>query len=131
MFKKNKKKYYAWILQKQQGTYHRIGRKRINATTQMFKYKGLPFKINIQFNTFARGLKTFYFFDFNTKKQISIVDNKIPSVDADVYDMVFLKRIVKDLSSNLNNNSWKINLMTLFIGIALGGAFGFIIAGYV
>lgn len=131
MFKKYKKKYYAWIFLKEQGTYNRIGKKRVKTTTKEFKFKGQPFKINLELNTFGRGLKQFFCFDFMSKKQLLIGNKNAPNVDSDVYDMLFVKRIVKDLSSNLNNNAWKINLITLFLGIALGGAFGFIIAGYV
>ena len=131
MFRKNKKKYYAWILQKKRGSYERIGKKRVRDTTKVFKFRGKPFSINIELNTYTRGLKEFFFFDYNTKKQILIDKYIAPTTDADIYDMVHGIKIVKQLSSNLGSNAWKMNLITLCVGIALGGGFGFIIAGYV
>lgn len=131
MFKKHKKKYYAWILKKEHNGYNRIGKKRVKATTEIFNYKKIPFKINTQLYTYSRGLKNFYMFDLDTKSQMLIGKVKVQNVDSDVYDMVFLKRIVKHLSSNLDKNEWKINLMTLIIGAISGGAIGFIIAGYI
>lgn len=131
MFRKNKKKYYAWILQKEQGLHERIGKKRVRATTKQFKYKGKPFSINIELPSYSRGLKRFYFFDFNSKAQIVLGKHTANNTDADIYDMIHLKKVVSQLTANLGDNTWKINLMTLLIGVALGGGFGFIIAGYI
>jgi len=131
IFKRNKKKYYAWILQKKRGSYERIGKKRLKNTTKVFKYKGKPFSINIELDTFTRGLKSFYWFDYSSKKQILIDKHVAPTTDADIYDMIHGIKIVKQLSANLGSSAWKMNLITLFVGIALGGGFGFIIAGYI
>jgi len=130
-FKKNKIRYYAWILQNHHGAFHRIGKKKLRATSESFKYKKKPFKVNINLYTFARGLKQYYFFDASNSNQIILSKTKVPNIDSDAYDMVFCKRIVKHLSSNLDKNDWSINLMTFIIGAITGGAIGFIIAGYV
>ena len=131
MLLKKKKKYYALILQKQEGTYNRIGKKRLRPTTKEFNFRKKPFKINVEKPAYVRGLKVFYFFDLTTSQQILVGNNKSPIIDADIMDMIYSKKIVKQLTTNLNNTAWKMNLTTLILGIAIGGAFGFIIKGYV
>lgn len=130
-FRKNKKKYYAFILQKRRGSYERIGKKRINRTSATFKYKGKVFPINIEVNTYTRGLKEFFFYDFKKKQQLLIDKHIAQNTDADIYDIVHGIKLIKQLSANLGDSGWKMNLITLIVGIALGGGFGFIISGYV
>lgn len=127
-----KKKYYVIFVVRQQGTWTRIGRKRFHPSKEGVKFRKFgTFLVNSANPTYIRGLKLFYFVDVKGEENICFKGDKGSIVDPKVADMILSKKIVSQLTTNLSSDKLKLNVMTLILGVAMGGLIGFIIAGYV
>ena len=148
-FKKNKnKRYYAIFCVKQHGVFRREGKKRIRPSNPIVRKNKHSFFVNFGFPTYSRGLKDFYFIDIdcgqvlakNTEiKKLKAGNSQIlfkgdrdkPLLNPKTLDLLVSQRIVKQLTSNLSDTAWKLNLITLILGLIIGGMSGYIFAGYV
>jgi hypothetical protein len=147
MFKK-RKKYYAIFCVKQHGVFRREGKKRVSPSNPIVRRKKKSFIVNFGFPTYSRGLKDFYFIDIdfgqiiakntnikkvlNAKAQVLFKGDKDkPLLNPKMLDLLISQRIVKQLTSNLSDTAWKMNMITLVLGLIIGGLSGYILAGYV
>ena len=148
MFKK--KKYYAVFLVVQEGSYSRYKKKRFRPSKNTVKISTGTYVLDVSRPTYIKGLKLFYFINVEKadgqlplkKKikgkneikdaQLSFKDRKSEiKITPRMLDDLISQHIIRDLSQNLGDNKTIFNIMTFIIGAITGGAFGFIIAGYV
>ena len=151
MFKK--KKYYAVFLVVQEGSYSRYKKKRFRPSKNTVKISTGTYVLDVSRPTYIRGLKLFYFINIekvdgqlplvkkvkDKKGKVKIVDAQLSFKDRKseikitprMLDDLISQHIIRDLSQNLGDNKMIFNIMTFVIGAISGGAFGFIIAGYV
>lgn len=126
-----KKKYIALFVIKQEGTYSRVGKKRFNPKKDSIRFKGGRYLINSAYPTYIRGLKLYYFVDIEGEANICFAKTKGTAISPQIVDMIISKKIVSQLTTNLSSGALKMNILTLCVGALLGGAFGYIIAGFV
>ena len=127
-----KKKYYVIFVVRQQGTWTRIGRKKFSPSKEAIKFRKFgTFLVNSANPTYMRGLKLFYFVDAKGKENICFKGDKGSIIDAKTADMLLTRKIVSQLTTNLSSDKLKLNVMTLILGVAMGGLIGYIIAGFV
>ena len=127
-----KKKYFVIFVIRQQGTWTRIGRKRFHPSKEEIKFRRFgTFLINSANPTYIRGLKLFYFADVKGGESICFKGNKGAVMDPKTADLVLTRKIVSQLTTNLSSDKLKLNVMTLILGIAMGGLIGYIVAGFI
>jgi len=127
-----KKKYFVIFVVRQQGTWTRIGRKRFSPSKEAIKFRRFgTFLVNSANPTYMRGLKLFYFVDVKGKENICFKGDKGSIVDAKTADMILTRKIVSQLTTNLSSDKLKLNVMTLILGVGMGGLIGYIIAGFI
>ena len=153
--KNKKKKYIAIFVLKEQGTFTRLGKKKFKPTNDSIRFKKRTFILNTSFATYSRGLKQFFFIDLlngqtyleqdnqdvaNTKltkkqkrekeKEVAkLLKLKNMKIDPEITDMLISRKVIAQLTTNLNSNAIGINIMTLIIGVVMGGFIGYTIAG--
>lgn len=147
--KRKKKKYKIRFVIEEKGIYNVIGKKKLNPLKEWVRYKNNAYLIDVNNPTYSQGLNLFYLIDVKgksvkltkqkRKKRIIEIKNKnviskaltteIINYDPESVDLVIFKKIVKQLSSNLNANAFVINLIAVIIGVAIGGPIGWILGG--
>ena len=154
--KNKKKKYIAVFVLKEQGTFTRLGKKKFKPTNDYIRFRKRTFILDASFATYSRGLKQFFFIDLLngqtyleheenqdkanvklTKKQkrekekeiAKLLKLKNMKIDPEITDMLISRKVIAQLTTNLNNNAIGINIMTLIIGVVMGGFIGYTIAG--
>ena len=147
-----KKKYFAVFLIIQEGSYSILRRKRFSPSKNTVKVSTGTYVLDVSKPTYIKGLKLFYFIDSvkvdgqlplekkkKDKKKPAITDNGLSfrnkkseiKITPRMLDDLISQHVIRDLSQNLTDNTFVFNLMTFILGCAMGGAFGFIAAGYV
>jgi len=149
--KRKKKKYKIRFVIEEKGMYNVIGKKKLNPLKQWVRYKNNAYLIDVNNPTYSQGLNLFYLIDVKgksikltkqkrKKRKIEIekknviseaLTTEIVNYDPEAVDLVIFKKIVKQLSSNLNANAFVINLIAVIIGAAIAGPIGWILAGMV
>lgn len=130
-----KKKYIVVFLIKEQESYTILKSKRITPTNNSIKYgknKSIPIEISLP--TYSKGLKLFYFVDMSSKvpSQITFSNLEFDGINSEVLDMIMNGHIIRELSSNLSDNTnFKMNLLNIIIGGLIGGLIGFVISPYI
>ena len=150
--KKNKiKKYVAIFVLKEQGTFTRLGKKKFKPVNSCVRYKKRTFILDTGFATYSRGLKQFFFIDFvkgqtyleetkdtkDTKKltkkekeeKAKLLKLKQLYIDPEITDMLISRKVISQLTTNLTGAANVMNIMTLIIGVVIGGLIGYVIAG--
>lgn len=128
MFEK-KDKYYAYFLTKKQNIYKYKKKKRIDADAESVKIKEGVYKVDTEIPSFSKGNKYYFFIDVNAT-QIFFNKDKIPkSLHRTMLDLFLARKIITQLTANLSNQQYKLNIMLVIIGAVVGGLFGYIIAG--
>lgn len=127
---KKKNKYIAIFIVKKKDSYTVLGKRRFKASKKTIRFKGRTYLVDVVNATYSRGLKSFYFIDIEGS-QIVFKGNKVSNYDPDVLDMILSKSIVKQLTANIGDNSYALNIMTLVVGAVMGGLLGYIIAGVI
>ena len=153
--KNKKKKYIAIFVLKEQGTFTRLGKKKFKPINDSIRFKKRTFILDSSFATYSRGLKQFFFIDLlngqtyleqdnqdvaNTKltkkqkrekeKEVAkLLKLKNMKIDPEITDMLISRKVIAQLTTNLNSNAIGINIMTLIIGVVMGGFIGYTIAG--
>lgn len=128
---KLKKKYFAIITVRENELQQIIGFKRIKPTDKKFSFRGKTFIIQIEYPTYLKGNKVFYFYNFLDESLLLFNDTSDKEIiNADIIDQVLTKSIVNQLTANLNQK-WKVELPMLLFSAGFGGLLGFIIASYI
>ena len=154
--KNKKKKYVAIFVLKEQGTFTRLGKKKFKPTNDCIRFRKRTFILDSSFATYSRGLKQFFFIDLLngqtyleqednedkanvklTKKQKREKQKEVATqlklkelfIDPEITDMLISRKVIAQLTTNLNNNPIGINIMTLIIGVVMGGFIGYTVAG--
>ena len=127
---KKRKKYYAVFLVNQTGSYSRIAKRRFKPTAQKVRYRKGSYIVDVSTPSYTKGLKIFYFYEIGKPAHMTFIE-KDSVLSPKIIDMILSQKIVSELTTNLSGNAIKMNIITLVFGALMGGAFGFIIAGYV
>lgn len=128
MFKK-RKKYIAIFLLKEQNTYTVIKHKKFKPTiTEIKVSKDKTKTINVSIPIYSKGLKLYYFIDID-KGQL-FFDKKKDIISNEILDLIISKSIIRQLTMNLSDTAFKMNLMYIFIGLIIGGLIGWIAGGF-
>ncbi len=124
-----KDKYYAYFVSKKQNIYKYVKKKRISVNAEKIKFRKGTYKIDTEIPSFSRGNKYFFFIDINGN-QIFFNKDKVPkSLGKVMLDLYLARNIITQLTANLSNQQYKLNIMILIGGAVVGGLFGYIIAG--
>ena len=124
-----KDKYYAYFVSKKQNIYKYVKKKRISVNAEKIKFRKGTYKIDTEIPSFSRGNKYFFFVDINGN-QIFFSKDKVPESWGKVMlDLYLARNIITQLTANLSNQQYKLNIMILVGGAVVGGLFGYIIAG--
>lgn len=139
------KKYYAVFCIKEQGIFDRIRKKRINPANKVVRFRKNAYVIDFGFPTHRRGLKQYFFIDIEKgqsvakhakfkigESQVLFVNNEKekPIMSPKLLDMIVSQKIVGQLTSNLGDSAWRMNIMNIILGLIMGGLIGYIVAGY-
>lgn len=144
-----KKKYKIKFVIEEKGIYNVIGKKKLNPLKEWVRYKNKAYLIDVNNPTYTQGLNLFFLIDIKGKsieltkqkrklQKIEIKKKKVISealiteildYDPEAVDLVIFKKIVKQLSSNLNANAFVMNIIAITIGIVIGGPIGWILGG--
>jgi len=153
--KNKKKKYIAIFVLKEQGTFTRLGKKKFKPTDDCVRFRKRTFILDSSFATYSRGLKQFFFIDllngqtYLEKNNQDVADTKLTKkqkkekekenaellklqnkkIDPEITDMLISRKVIAQLTTNLNSNAMGMNIMTLIIGVVMGGFIGYTIAG--
>lgn len=125
-----KRKYIAVFVVKIHEVHSILAKRKISSSSRTVRFRKKTYIIDTTHPTYSKGLKLYYFMDI---KDGQILLNEVTNesiINPEIVDMILARGIVAQLTANLGDTGFKMNLLTLLIGIALGGAFGFIIAGY-
>jgi len=146
-----KKKYKIKFVIEEKGIYNVIGKKKLNPLNPWVRYKKNAFLIDVNNPTYAQGLNLFFLIDVKGKSvkltkqkrkkqkieiekkkkdlKSEILTTEVIEYDPDAVDLVIFKKIVRQLSSGLNTNAFVMNIITIIIGITIGGPIGWILGG--
>ncbi|GAH57235.1 unnamed protein product [marine sediment metagenome] len=126
-----KEKYIVIFLIKQQELYKEVSRKKVNKSIKKIRYnKKKLYPINTSIPSFSKGLKSFFFMDIN-KGQLFFNENaKNPILDPILLDDIVSKSIIKQLTMNLSDTAFKMNMTLIFVGLVIGGLIGWIAGGF-
>ena len=127
-----KKKYIAVFMLKEQESYTIQKRKKFNPLDkQKIRFRNKTYLYNIAIPTYSKGLKQYFLFDINsTTGHLLFIKNKESLITPEIIDDICSKHIIRDLTSNLTNQAFKMNLMMIFLGLVIGGLIGWIAGGY-
>lgn len=125
----NKKKYFAVFSIRQLESHNVIGTKRINPTTKKVSYKKHSFLLDIEKPSYVKGNKVYYFFSISSQQQLTFYKSDDSSINPEVIDLIMTQNIVKQLTSNLDNE-FKVNMTMIIIGLIIGALSGYIVANY-
>lgn len=132
MFRKHKKnKYIAVFVIKEQGNYEFDSLKVFTPLNDKIKIGEGLYLINIEKPTFKIGLKRYFFIDLHSGVQISFRKILKAKYSPKMLNMLFGEHVVEDLVSGMGKKPVAMNFMLLLGCIALGGAFGYIIGGFI
>lgn len=128
---RQKKKYFAIITVRENELQSVIGFKRIKPTNSTFSFKGKTFPIQIEYPTYIKRNKVFYFYNYLDESILLFNDNSNKEIiNADIIDKIIAKSIISQLTSNLNQK-WKIDIPYILLAGGFGGLLGFLIANYI
>ena len=126
-----KEKYIVIFLIKQQELYKEVSRKKISKSIKKIRYnKNSLFPIKTSIPSFSKKLKSFFFIDINKGQLFFNKDIKNPILDPILLDDFVSKSLIKQLTMNLSDTTFKMNIMLVFIGLVIGGLIGWIAGGF-
>ena len=125
----NKKKYYAIFLRKEQNSLSRVRKKRFLPTAKDIKYKKKQYPLNTEFPTYIRGMKLFYFIDYDTKEQYNF-ENKESTISLETIDDLVGRNIFAQITTNLEGTAFKTTIFNIVIGLVIGALTGFLISAF-
>lgn len=122
----NKKKYIIVLVQEQQGIFSILKKKKFNPISPEITYKKKAFTIDVNTPSYSKGLKFFYFVDIKSG-QLTYYSDINSDANPEIVDMILYKKIISQLTANMSGDAYKLNIITLVIGGAMGGLLGYII----
>ena len=128
-----KKKYIIKFLIKEHGIYTVLKTKRFNPLNKEINFRDKTYIIDINIPTYRKTLKQFYFIDINKTENCQLIfyKNKNDSIiTPEIMDLIVSKSIIKQLTSNLTDTAFKMNLMYIIFGAIIGGLIGWIAGGF-
>ena len=128
-----KKKYIIKFLIKEHGIYTVLKAKRFNPLNKEINFRDKTYIIDINIPTYRKTLKQFYFIDINKTENCQLIfyKNKNDSIiTPEIMDLIVSKSIIKQLTSNLTDTAFKMNLMYIIFGAIIGGLIGWIAGGF-
>ncbi len=123
-----KPKYYAYFVRCETSGYRYVRKKRINTSRENLKYRNIILKIgnisgkgflNLSIYNHCKGMKYFYFIDLEVG-QLFFYENEIGKDLTHHIDAIENKKIIKQLSTNLSGNIFKINITWFSLGLIVG-----------
>lgn len=136
---KRRNKYIAVFVVKSKDSFKIAGTKRLTSTSKTIKFKKGVYLVDINEETYSKGLKLYYYIDV-AGNQLKVGEKKkdgksmgliAKSYDPEVLDMFVAKQIISQLTANLSDNALKLNVITAVAGAIMGGLVGYIIAGVI
>ena len=128
-----KKKYIIKFLIKEHGIYTVVKAKRFNPLDTKIDFRNKSYIIDINIPTYRKTLKQFYFIDIKKTENCQLIfyKNKNTSIiTPEIMDLIVSKSIIKQLTSNLTDTAFKMNLMYVIFGAIIGGLIGWIAGGF-
>jgi len=126
-----KEKHRAVFMIKKESSYSIQKRKKLNPLNKTIDFQDKTYIYNTSIPSFSKGLKHFYLFDINkTNGHLLFWQNPECLISPKVMNMICKRKVVQQLTSNLTDTSFKINLMMVFIGLVIGGLIGWIAGGF-
>ncbi|GAH50916.1 unnamed protein product, partial [marine sediment metagenome] len=124
---RKKKKYIAIFMLKEQSSYTIKKRKKLNPIKKEISFRDKTYIYNIVIPSYSKGLKQFYLFDIHsTIGHLVFIKNKESLITPEIIDSICKRKTVLQLTSNLTDTAFKVNLMMIFIGLIIGGLIGWI-----
>jgi hypothetical protein len=105
-----------------------IGRKNIKSTTYQVKFQKALYPVDVTKPTY-RTRKTFVYV-INVEYGHRFFKESGKQFDADVYDLLYLKEVVKQAVSAFATKPMLENILMLIMGISLGIALGYILGNF-
>lgn len=128
---KIRKKYYAVFLIKEQNTYNVLRRKKFNPESKIIRYKkGNTHEVDVSIPTYSKGLSLYFLIDIN-EGQLEFGNHRKGKVNPELIDMVMQQSIIKQLTSNLSQQLFGGQIMSVITALLMGGLVGFIIGAFV
>lgn len=144
MLLKQKKKYRAVFVIKEQGSFAFKKKKRLSAVKRQIQYKGGLYDVDIENPSYTKGLYQYYYIDM-ARTQINLkrkTNGKQPIIKQQLiytenvhmspkmYKKLLKGKLVEQLTSNLNGSKLGMNIMSLIVGAIMGALAGYVIAGF-
>lgn len=120
IFEKNKKKYIAVFVVKQQDVRVVLRKKRFKPTSEMIRFRKRTFPIDVAYPTYAKGLKLYYFVDIKDGQVLLNETTNESIINPEILDIILSRKIVTQLTSNLAGNETKMKLVDIFLGLIMG-----------
>lgn len=129
---KKGKKYIVYITRKEQSSYVIWKRLTVKPDTTKLKIsKKNTQDISLDNPIFIRGLKLFYLVDIKDGQLLLENREGQEGYDAEIYDLIFDKEIVKQLTYDWNGSNYTQTIwLTIFLSLFTFAA-GFILKGYI
>ena len=129
-----KKKYLVVFMTKENEIYNVLHIKKINPLTKSVKYDDRGYIIDTTNPTYTKTLKLFFLIDVNKELECQLFFNnttntKKSKITPQDIDLVVGLSIVKQLTTNLSDTAFKMNLMYIIFGALFGGLLGWILGG--
>ena len=127
------KKYIIKFLIKEYGIYTILKSKRFNPLDKEISFRDKTYIIDVNNPTFKKTLKQFYFIDIDKTENCQLIfhkDKKTSIITPEIMDLIVSKSIIKQLTSNLTDTAFKMNLMYIIFGAIIGGLIGWIAGGF-
>jgi len=126
-----KEKHRAVFMIKRENSYSIQKRKKLNPLNKTIDFQDKTYIYNTSIPSFSKGLKHFYLFDINkTNGHLLFWQNPECLISPKVMSMICKRKVIQQLTSNLTDTSFKVNLMMVFVGLVIGGLIGWIAGGF-
>ena len=128
-----KKKYIIKFLIKEHGIYTVLKTKRFNPLNKEINFRDKTYIIDINIPTYRKTLKQFYFIDINKTENCQLIFHKNKNdsiITPEIMDLIVSKSIIKQLTSNLTDTAFKMNLMYIIFDAIIGGLIDWIAGGF-
>jgi len=129
---KNRKKYIAVFLIREQNSYSVLKSKKFNPEAKTIRFKkGSSHQIDASNPTYSRGLKMFYFIDINEGQLTFNGEERENEINPELLDMIIEQNIIRQITSNFGEKMFGGQIINLIVALLFGVTIGFLIAGFV
>lgn len=124
-----KQTFYVVLCRKIHNIYHVLKKIKLKSETQeKVRYKKSTYSIELTIPTYTAKMSTFYYMDIDDMSILTFKEIKSALSPKDL-DILVSRNFVSGIASDLNENTFSIEMKNLFLGIFLGafGAIGIIL----